>query len=307
MRVAIWNANFHLTGLGLGKLLQDLKAAPVIVLLGLFVVLLSSLITISTGTSILIKWYHSTLGRKRALAKSLNRLSAGVSIGYFQNILGPAAFERTVNSLFEHVFVNPLFYVQAISKERTVVSFSVTTRRRWFNPALKLGPYSLTGEVVSVRLGKTRFAEMDSFAKPKEIGCSVGRRRFEYHEEFYFGNPGNYQEFVLSVNDAGFRHHPFISSLAPLSLDDPAVESFRREAVINTYTITAPLVSANDLKGISRGPSYDQVRVLDGYAGVSKGELRRLKRLFLTTSPYQYFTSRKPRMDWSLVVRRRSN
>jgi hypothetical protein len=278
-------------------LLHDLRAAPVIVLLGLFVVLLSSLITISTGTSILIKWYHSTLGRKRALAKSLGRLYAGVSIGYFQNILGPAAFERRADSFLEYVFVNPLFYVQAISKERTVVSFSVTTRKGWFNPTLTLGPYSLTGEVVSVRLGKTRFAEIDSFAKPKEIGCSVGARRFEYHEEFYFGNPGKYQEFVFSVNDAGFRHHPFISSLAPLSLGDPAVESFRREAVINTYTIIAPLVSANDLKGISRGPSYDQVRVLDGYAGVSEREVRRLRRLFRTASPYQYFTTRKPRID----------
>jgi hypothetical protein len=138
---------------------------------------------------------------------------------------------------------------------------------------------------------------MDSIGKPKEIGCSVGARRFEYHEEFYFGNPGKYQEFAFSVNDAGFRHHPFISGLAPLSLDDPAVELFRREAVINTYTITAPLVSANDLKGISRGPDYDRVRVLDGHAGVSRRELRRLKKLFRDTSPYKYFATRRSRMD----------
>ncbi len=297
MGFALWNANFHLTGFNLDKLLHDLRAAPAIILLGLFVLLLSSLITITNGTSIVIKWYHSTLGRKRAAIENLSRLSAGVSIGYFQNILGTAAFERTLKSLVEYVFVNPLFYVQAISKERTVVSFSVTTRKRWFNPTLRLGPYSLTGKVASIRLGKTKFAELDSLSKPKEIGCSLGGRRFEYHEEFYFGNPGKYQEFVFSINDAGFLHHPFISSIAPLSLDDPAVAAFRREAVINTYTITAPLVSAGDLKGISRGANYDQVRVLDGHAGVSRRELHRLQKLFRNTTPYKYFKTRRRRMD----------
>jgi hypothetical protein len=294
MGFAHWNTSFHLQGVGFEKLLQDLKDAPPIVLLGLFLVLLSSVITISSGTSILVKWYESTLGRKRALAKKLRRLSAGVSIGYFQDILGPATFERTVKSFVEYVFVDPLFYVQAISKDRTVVSFSVTTRSRRFNPVLKLGPYRLDGERVSIRLGKSRFAEMDSMAKPKEIACSVGARRFEYHEEFYFGNPGKYMDFVFSINDAGFRHHSFVSDRAPLSLDDPAVKSFRRESVINTYTIS---MLATEVKGISGGPSYDQVRLLDGYAGVSRREARRLKRLLRDTSPYEYFKNRKPRMD----------
>ncbi|HVB59013.1 MAG TPA: ETEC_3214 domain-containing protein [Candidatus Acidoferrales bacterium] len=282
-----------------GQFLEELKASPVFILLGLFVVLLSSLITISSGVALLVKFYRSTLGYKQVLLGNLSRLAAGVSISYFQAILGPHVFEKTADGRREHVFVNEYFYVQAITNsEGTVIVFSVTTRTRHFNPSLTMGPYSLTGEIIRIRLGRTKFADIDAFAKPSKLFCSLGARRFQYYEERYFGNPGNYQVFLFAINDAGYRGHAFISPRSELSIDDPQVKEFRQDAVINTYTITAPFRSSDDLKGFWVGPDHDQVRIVDGYAGVSRRELRRLRKIFWEMSPYEYFKKYpKPRRD----------
>ena len=240
--------------LDVAQLLDKLKASPAFILLGVFVVLLSSLITISSGVSLLINLYGSTIGRKRLLLRNLRRLSAGVNIGYFESILGPPAFAKTSEPRREYVFINRDFYVQAITDlEGAVIGFSLTTRRKHFNPGLTLGPYSLTGEGRTIRLGRTKFAEIDGFAKPSKLSCSLGARRFDYHEEFYFGNPGNYQSFIFAINDAGYRSHPYISPEWELSVDDPRVKAFRRDAIINTYTITAPHISAENLGGFRLG------------------------------------------------------
>jgi hypothetical protein len=69
-----------------------------------------------------VDFWHSTsfiarhLGYKRTLIRDLNRLSVGVNLDYFRQILGSPVF---VNSLpedhSEHIFVNNHFYVQAIT------------------------------------------------------------------------------------------------------------------------------------------------------------------------------------------------
>lgn len=280
----------------LGQLLEKLKASPVFVLLTLLGVLFSSLITISTFSSTLF----SRLKHKRILLNKLDRLSAGVNIDYFQTVLGdPPVFKTTADQRCEHIFVNRYFYVQAITNmEDSVIVFSVTTRTRHFNPILTLGPYSPTDESLSVRLGRTTFAETDVLVKSPKLSCSIGVHSFHYSEESYFGNPANYQTFIFAINDAGFmHHHPPISGREELSIDDPSVKEFRREAVVNTYTITAPSASGKDLKGFWCGPNYNEVRILDGYAGVSRRELRRLRKAFLKMQPNEYDTTRKPRSD----------
>jgi hypothetical protein len=122
--------------------------------------------------------------------------------------------------------------------------------------------------------------------------------QFPYFEESYFGNPANYQTFIFAINDAGYIHHPLISGREEPSIDDPNVKEFRREAVINTYTITAPNASGEDLKGFWFGPNYNQVRIVDGYAGVSGRELRRLRKTFLKMQPPgRFFVDKIPFCD----------
>jgi hypothetical protein len=295
VNITVRSATLDAVSFDLGQLLEKLKTSPVFILLSLLGVLISALITISTlGSTLLSKIRH-----KRILLNKLNRLSAGVNIDYFQTVLGdPPVFKTTLDQRCEHIFVNRYFYVQAITNmEDSVIVFSVTTRTRRFNPVLTLGPYSLTGESLRVRLGRTKFAETDVLVKSPKLSCWIGAHSFHYFEESYFGNPANYQTFIFAINDAGYMHHPPISGGEELSIEDPSVKEFRREAVINTYTITAPSASGKDLKGFWCGPNYNEVRILDGYARVSRRELRRLREALLKMQPPEYNTTRKSRRD----------
>jgi hypothetical protein len=150
-------------------------------------------------------------------------------------------------------------------------------------------------------LGRTRFAEVESFAKPRSITSTVGARRFYYYEEYYFGNPAKYQTFLLGIGDAGYCHrdHPGILVVGSKAIDSPAIREFRQNAVINTYTVTAPLQNAEVLlKGFWFGADRDQVRVVDPPVRLRRRELRCLKRVF-EKGPYEYFKENpKPRMYW---------
>jgi hypothetical protein len=234
-----------------------------------------------------------------------------VNINYFREILGSPVFVNAQEDKREYVFVNKYFYVQAIAGSAdSVLAFSVTTRSNRFNPGLKLGPYSLSGEVLRIRLGKTKFAELDSFAKPTSIASSMGARRFHYYEEYYFGNMGNYQTYIFGVNDSGcppwygferwdtvLQRRPKISN-GWNNILEPEVVAFRREAVINAYTVVTPLLSLKALGGFWFGPDFDQVRILDSKRAFSRRESRRL-RTILDMGPYEFAkkrvaSSRKP-------------
>jgi hypothetical protein len=280
--------------------LQGLSS-PLVLLLGGLVFLLATLTTISNGISILARHYRSTIGAKRNLYRQLRRLAAGVHIRYFEAILGPSAFSRTKGEHREHTFVKKCCYVQVITDlEGTVVLYSVTTRRSDFSPTLVPGPYTLDNHCLTIRLGKTKFAEAETFGKPRSIRSTVGARRFYYYDEYYFGNPARYQTFLLGICDAGYCHrdHPGIP-VVDIEANDPAIQEFRQNAVINTYTVTAPLLIAeNLLKGFWFGADRDQVRVVDPPVRLSRRELRRLKRVF-EKGPYEYFKENpKPRMYW---------
>jgi hypothetical protein len=288
----------------LHQILERLQglSSRVFLLLGALVFILASLTTISNGISILARHYRSSIGFKRNLHRQLRRLAAGVRIRYFEAILGPPAFCRTKREYREYTFVNKYCYVQAVTDpEGPVVLYSVTTRRSDFSPTLVLGPYTLDNRSLTIRLGRTRFAEVESFAKPRSITSTVGARRFYYYEEYYFGNPAKYQTFLLGISDAGYCHrdHPGIPVVGSKVIDSTAIREFRQNAVINTYTVTAPLQNAEVLlKGFWFGADRDQVRVVDPPVRRSRRELRRLKRVF-EKGPYEYFKENpKPRMYW---------
>ena len=288
----------------LHQILQHLQglSSPLFLFLSALVLMFASLTKLSNGISILARLYRSSIGFKRNLHGQLSRLAAGVHIRYFEAILGPSAFCRTKREHREHTFVNKYCYVQAITDpEGTVLLYSVTTRRSDFRPTLVLGPYSLDNRSLKIRLGRTRFAEIEPFAKPQKVRSTVGARRFYYYEEYYFGNPAKYQTFLFGIGDAGYSHrdHPGIPVVCSKAIGEPAIREFRQNAVINTYTVTASLLIAEDLlKGFWFGADHDQVRVIDPPIRPSRRELRRLKRVF-ERGPYEYFKENpKPRMYW---------
>jgi hypothetical protein len=81
-----------------------------------------------------------------------------------------------------------------------VEAFSITVT----DPRFKYRTRHLTFEQIDLRLGTSRFAvvrgPVDGWSSRR------GARRFGYAESHWFGNPGCYQAFILSYNDAGTGH-----------------------------------------------------------------------------------------------------
>ncbi|MGH9893858.1 MAG: ETEC_3214 domain-containing protein, partial [bacterium] len=81
--------------------------------------------------------YRSTFGRRRTAYDSLAKLTTGVQIDYFNQILGAPSLKNTRETHDELVFVARDFYVQAIAtKEGRVDLYAVTARNQRFRPAI---------------------------------------------------------------------------------------------------------------------------------------------------------------------------
>lgn len=206
--------------------------------------------------------------------ENINLLSAGVDLTYFIDILGNPTFINNKEAISESIFVNDDFYIQAYTdNNKSVLAYSVTTRKKSFNPEIKLGPYSSNEEVKIIQLGKSKFIEIGD---PEKITSYNGAHNFYYSEEYYFGNPGNYQSYIFSLNESGYLDIEYENDknfYAPPYVDkytdnddiatNEEIKQFRNNAIINTYTITAPFVGINNLlDGLEFGPDYNQVRIL---------------------------------------------
>jgi hypothetical protein len=276
-------------------LLAKLRDSPAAILLGLIVVLLSALITITGGLTVLNRFYRSTVGYKRTLRRALARLSVGVNINYFRDILGSPAFVNARQEKREYVFVNKYFYVQAITdRADSVLAFSITTRSYRFNPSIRLGGHKM----LRVRLGKTTFSALDSVGKPSSVFSNENARRYSYYEEYYLGNPGNYLIYIFCINNTGCTAWPGYGRWDTYSngpkfpsdrdnIEGPEAVAFRRKAIINTYTVMAGLLD-DLLQEFSLGPVYDQVRLLDPQKAPGYFERRR-RRKFMEAGPAEFF------------------
>jgi hypothetical protein len=153
----------------------------------------------------------------------------------------------------QFIWIDRDFYAAAlVDDDETVVLFSVTSRDSRFHPEFTSGP---PGNIprLAVKLGKTRFSDLS--ADPERVISWLGARQFVYGEVFDLANPGLYQHFACSINDAGSAlpsspPHPFDLEAGPWGIDvrgltggDEASERarvFRKSAVINTWTVIGP-------------------------------------------------------------------
>jgi len=216
------------------------------------------------GIILLYSLLAKTVFRRWHLKNKIKKLTPSTTISYFIELLGSPAFINTNGDSKQYIFVDKLFYIDALTDtDNKVLAFSVTTRKSNFNPTLKLGPYSLDGKKIVIKLGKSKFSELYSLPGGGKINSSVGAHNFYYVEEYYFGNPGNYQSYAFSINQAGFTDAP-LGKLIEISKEQSWDQEFRKNAVINTYTITEPLKNLADI-GITMFPGVDyfQVRIMN--------------------------------------------
>jgi hypothetical protein len=145
----------------------------------------------------------------------------------------------------------------------------------------------LTWGHLSVRLGSSRFADVEPTGfELRGRSLRIGAHNHEYAEAYYFGNPGQYQHFVLSSNELGtgdFGYSiqqeggpPFTRS-GVLEADrqqpagqgqefDPEADyarKFRAATTINTLTVLGPAGNSEPSTLTEpRGPDSLHVRVL---------------------------------------------
>ena len=228
--------------------------------IGWIIILLGSLVAIVAGAIALWNWASGRWYEKSRHLQMLSQLDTGAHISYFMTVLGNPVSISSSSMGQEYIFVNKYFYVQAVTNvDGSVSLFSVTTRRKDFNPVLK----SQFGSVLVI-LGKTTFAMVRN---PKRRMTSGDHGAITYYcESFYFGYDGGYRVYFFSINPNGFgrlRLVPASFQDSRVEEDTKEVEQFRAESIINTYTIST-LSGPNgdrDLPDTVFGPKHYQVRV----------------------------------------------
>jgi hypothetical protein len=207
---------------------------------------------------------------------------------------GPGEVSRPLDSGREELtWVEADAYVRASGVGDTVVVLSVTTRNGRFAPTLYRDHLiSTEGTSIEVTLGRTTFGDLPG--RPVGVAGALGARRYGYSEIYYFGNPGYYQTFAYSINDAGYvprwgvvellsqrggvnlgqteKGSPLDETAVEAYLADPLVERARRESVVNTLTVTAPMASLDAGPPGWLGADLDIVRTFP-----DKGLRRRLR------------------------------
>src|SRR6266540_1446330 len=166
-----------------------------VIQLATLVAAVATLLAASRGIGRLV-WNSVT--RDYQITRDLALLSCGVQVDHFQHVLGrPPQFVNRSEEHVEHVFVLRDAYVQTVTDlNNKVLYFSITTRTPRFHPTLEHYAHEVT-------LGHTTFEQL-GYEQPDGVLASLGARRFSYSEAYYFGNPGGYNTFVYSMNDAGY-------------------------------------------------------------------------------------------------------
>jgi hypothetical protein len=205
-----------------------------------------------------------TFGRRRAACRKVERLSTSVTEEWFRSILGPPAMARSDGGVTEKIWVDPIFYVQAVvDSADQVVQWAVTSRDLEFRPVFG-GEHR---RPFKVQLHVTPFSEL---GRATGVDAVHGARRCGYREEHYWGNPGAYQNFVFAVTDAAPSIadkdlYAIVSAVNPFEGEPLVLAEIlelpeRARVAPNTYGETAPNGSWS--ASFPPGVDLDHVRVV---------------------------------------------
>lgn len=235
--------------------------------------------------------YQRTLGSRRKLAAQLDKLSCNMQAAYIDDLFGHPLFIRKAPAAAERLYRTRHAYVQVVvDNSDSVVWWAVTTTDKHFKPCFFLAPVSLDDTGWNVQLNKSAFA--DARNTPSSASWDVRARRFSVVESYYFGNPGDYQTYLVGYNDAGIGTIDFGESSRPLpsgygDLVAPsedggtargvltpeeyltAFNAERSGTVVNTFGVVRPWLGDAETELLQLwglGPDLDYVRVLTSTA-----------------------------------------
>jgi hypothetical protein len=266
---------------------------PALVLLGLLALIVGSVVSI--GKSAADAWpvvSDPFLWTSREEAK-LHTLSAGMSVGKFEETLGSAVLVESSQSgdLTEKTYRGRGYWAQVIhDRAGTVKLYAVTACRDDFHPIFEgsLGgtfdPQLKRTIELKVRavLGQTRLSEVGGTVKPTRSDYYLsGATAPSYLFDIYSaGNPSNYKTYVVGWNGAcgpnveGLTDGLTLEDVATLRPDNPTIAELRTRWPVNTFAETDANSDPDDLSnrfvgqssfggtGLRVGPDRIRVRVL---------------------------------------------
>lgn len=184
-------------------------------------------------------------------------LVAGVPLERFTDVLGEPDFRKKDGQLKEFVYVDPRYYVQAVTDQSDrVVMFAVTTRSSEFAPSFDIPGGNSEFFRGPIQLGVSTFD--DVAPEPQFIAGAYGATWDYYCESFYLANPGNYQSFAVADSPAGLELFTaddwgdvdvfgVDQAISEQDYSSPALTPLRMRMRINTYAEFAPGFDANAL------------------------------------------------------------
>lgn len=246
-----------------------------IVVLALLGSIFGTIIAANSVSSLIGAWYQDNLGWKSTERQKISRLSPNQNLQYVKSIAGEPVLSQSVNSNFrEHIFRLRGSWIQVlVDRDQVVRLLNITT----CNNNLKLKINDMGAEVL---LGETLMSEVTKDANQYSLNEThyfiSGATAASYLlDEFYLGNPGNYQTRYIGFTDAcrgldeneiRLGRHVQEIELEPdrKKHDAETVDLIRSQQVINTYVITSPHVNLQDF-GIEEyvGIKYTDIRVLN--------------------------------------------
>jgi hypothetical protein len=100
----------------------------------------------------------------------------------------------------ELVFREKHAWIQVLADDNDAVArFSITVT----DPRFRFSVRDLTWGHLAVRLGHSRFSDGREDLPVSGRSLRIGAHNHEYAEAYWFGNPGNYQHYVISSNEIG--------------------------------------------------------------------------------------------------------
>jgi hypothetical protein len=192
------------------------------------------------GIAILHKYYNKSIGYKSELLGKINLLSPGGNIDLFKIFFDSPRSIKKLGNYKKYIFIDENFYLQTlVDYNGKVLAFSITTRRKDFNPRLEIRPpYTANGKII-IELGKTKFNELDelskiNFRQPKKI--IFKSNSFFYGEEHYLDRdyPDNYQSCIFGSSQDGYIE---VKKEEYKNINNSKLIKFRKNEVINTYVV----------------------------------------------------------------------
>jgi hypothetical protein len=223
---------------------------------------------------------------RQAEYAKIARLSGGLSLSHFEDVLGVPLFTTHSGDrrFTQYLFRGRDYWVQALADDQeTVVFMAVTSCAADFNPRFG-GVRGASPAFDNVVLNQTPLdqtgANMPSGLRYFTSGATANSY---YFDEYYFGNPGYYKTYFVGINDACpaeiLRSEltlPFTSGeyanlnvqFAQSRLDDAVVRDFRAAAIANTYGETGVAGAAGEaIAAFQIGPDRILTRTAPPYGG----------------------------------------